>query len=180
MDYQQRNNRRMTAERAAVGLGWFSIALGVTELLFARPLAKAMGMRGDERLLQLYGLREIATGVGVLTAEKRGPWIWGRVAGDGLDIATLVAQMPDSNRKGGIALALAAVAGATAMDVVTAKALTEAEYVPQLPVRDYSDRSGFPKGLEAARGAARRDFEIPTDMRAAIPMPQQDQRPSVH
>ena len=180
MDYQQRNNRRKGAERAAIGLGWFSIALGLTELLFARRLARSMGMDGDERLLQLYGLREIATGVGVLTAEDRAPWIWGRVAGDGLDIATLVAQMPDSPRKGGIALALAAVAGATAMDVVTAKALTEAEYVPQQPVRDYSDRSGFPNGLEAARGAARRDFETPLDMRADIGKPHQDQRPSVH
>ena len=180
MDYQQRNNRRKGAERAAIGLGWFSIGLGMAELLFSRPLARAMGMRGEERLLQFYGLREIATGVGVLTAEKRGPWIWGRVAGDGLDIATLVAQLPDSPRKGGIALALAAVAGATAMDVVTAKALTEAEYVPQLPARDYSDRSGFPNGVEAARGAARRDFETPRDMRAAIAPSRSEPRPSVH
>jgi hypothetical protein len=66
------------------------------------------------------------------------------------------------------------------MDVVTAQALTEAEYVPPQPVRDYSDRSGFPKGVEAARGAARRDFETPSDMRAAIPMPQKEQRPRVH
>ena len=33
-----------------MGLGWFSIGLGLTELLFARRLARTLGMRGDEGL----------------------------------------------------------------------------------------------------------------------------------
>ena len=41
-------------------------------------------------------------------------------------------------------------------------------------VRDYSDRSGFPQGLEAARGAAR-DFQPPRDLRIPDPL-----RPTVH
>jgi hypothetical protein len=181
MEFQRRLNRKAKAERAAIGLGWFSIGLGLTELLFARPLARSMGMKGDEGLLRFYGVREIATGVGILTAEKRAPWIWGRVAGDGLDIATLLARFDDSPRKEGIALALAAVAGATAMDVITAQSLTQAEHVPALPARDYSDRSGFPQGVEAARGAARKDFEMPRDMRRMPPPePQQANRPRVH
>jgi hypothetical protein len=178
MEYQRRLNRKAGAERAAIGLGWFSIGLGLTELLFARPLAKSLGMKGDENLLRFYGLREIATGVGILGSEKRAPWLWGRVAGDGLDVATLLAKLEDSPRKGGIAIALAAVAGATAADIATAQVLSEVERAPALPARDYSDRSGFPNGLAAARGIARDDFEMPRDMRAAIPMP--EQRANVH
>jgi hypothetical protein len=180
MEYQRRLNRQAKAERSAVGLGWFSIGLGLAELLFARPLAKTIGMRGDEQLLRFYGLREIATGVGILTAKDRVPWIWGRVAGDGLDVATLLARFEDSPRKEGIAMALAAVAGATALDVVTAQSLTNAKRNPALPAHDYSDRSGFPKGLDAARGAARKDFETPRDMRMPLPEPSTQQRPSVH
>jgi hypothetical protein len=95
-------------------------------------------------------------------------------------MATLLARFEDSPRKEGIAIALAAVAGATAMDVVTAQALTKAERRPALPARDYSSRSGFPHGLEAARGAARKDFEMPRDMRSPLPQPSPQQRPSVH
>ena len=31
---------------------------------------------------------------------------------------------------------------------------------------DYSDRSGLPRGAQASRGLARKDFEIPPDYRA--------------
>jgi hypothetical protein len=40
--------------------------------------------------------------------------------------------------------------------------------------RDYSDRSGFPQGVEAARGAAK-DFQAPGDMRIPDPL-----RPRLH
>ncbi|HUP97146.1 MAG TPA: hypothetical protein VM073_04355 [Usitatibacter sp.] len=169
MDYQSRQDRRSKAQASAVGLGWFSIGLGLAELLFARPLARAMGMRGQESVLRFYGVREIATGVGLLTARDRGPWVWGRVAGDALDVATLAANL-DGNRKArNVVVALGAVAGATALDVVTAKALTEIEPAKLRAVKDYSDRSGFPQGLEAARGSAR-DFAAPRDMRIPEPM----------
>ena len=35
------------------------------------------------------------------------------------------------------------------------------------PGPDYSDRSGFPQSADAARGIARKDFEVPRDMKAA-------------
>ncbi|HUP31085.1 MAG TPA: hypothetical protein VM122_12985 [Usitatibacter sp.] len=177
MEYQRRLNRTATTRRAAEGLGWFSIGLGLAELLFARPMARSLGMKGDEGLLRLYGVREVATGIGILASRDPTPWIWGRVAGDGLDVATLLAYFHDSPRKGNIALALAAVAGATAMDVMTAEALTEQKKPARRAVRDYSDRSGFPKGIEAVRGSAK-DFMVPRDMRAALPSP--EQRTHVH
>jgi hypothetical protein len=177
MDYRRRLDRTAATRRAAAGLGWFSIGLGLTELLFARPMARVLGMKGEEGLLRFYGAREVATGLGILGARDPAPWIWGRVAGDGLDVATLLAHFEDSPRKGNIALALAAVAGATALDVVTAEALTQQKKLPRAATHDYSDRSGFPQGIEAARGLAK-DFQVPRDMRAALPSP--EQRTHIH
>jgi hypothetical protein len=175
MDYQRRLNRRMQARRAANGLGWFSIGLGLVELLFARPLARSLGMRGEEGLLRLYGAREIANGLGILGAEDPTPWLWGRVGGDALDIATLVAKLDAGSReKVNIALALGAVAGVTALDVLTANRLAQTQR-PRQATRDYSDRVGLGRAPEALRGAALKDFEVPRDMRVPELM-----RPRLH
>ena len=173
MDYQQRLNRQSAAHRMARGLGWFSIALGIAELALARPLARALGMRGEEPLLRFYGVREIATGIGTLAARDPTPWIWGRVAGDALDIATLGTRM-EGPRTANAAVALGAVLGATAMDLATARKLAEANRLTIAPQRDYSSRSGFPKPPEQMRGAAR-DFRMPRDM-----LKPEDRPPTVH
>src|SRR5260370_15352501 len=90
------------------GLGSFSIGLGLTEMLMTRMLNEQMGMQGKESLLRFYGAREMAAGIGILMD----PWIWGRVAGDALDLATLATGLDKQNpRRGNVAIALAAVAG---------------------------------------------------------------------
>ena len=80
---------RNRGDALAQGLGWFSIGLGLVQLASARAVANGLGLHGQERLVQAYGLREIATGLGILAArgEDRAPWLWGRVAGDALDLA---------------------------------------------------------------------------------------------
>lgn len=153
-------------EVTARGLGWFSIGLGAAEVLAPRLLGRALGMPHSGGLLFLYGLREIATGIGLLRARNQTPWLWGRVAGDALDLATLAAHAR-SNNKLNIGLGMAAVAGVTALDVTMAKAMAERDERRSRTWADYSDRSGFPQSSEAARGIARRDFEVPRDMKAA-------------
>ena len=109
----------------ARGLGWFSIGLGLAEMLAPRMLTEQMGMQGKEPLLRFYGAREMAAGIGILMSDNPGPWIWGRVAGDALDLATLATGLDKQNpRKGNVAIALAAVAGVTALDCISAQALT--------------------------------------------------------
>jgi hypothetical protein len=149
----------------ARGLGVFSIALGLVEVIAPRALARALGMDGQETLIRAYGAREIATGIGILASEDPTPWIWGRVAGDALDVATLMPALDrDNPQRGNAALALAAVAGATALDIYCGQTLSRGDTSPQLPLRDYSDRSGLPRPPQQMRGAAR-DFEVPRDMR---------------
>jgi hypothetical protein len=176
MDYQRRMNREAQAKRWATGLGWLSVGLGLTELFFARPLARALGMRGQEGVLRFYGLRELATGLGIfMQKDNPAPWIWGRVAGDALDLATLAANVSGNPRKAAIALALANVGCVAALDVLTAERLTMLERTGRKPVRDYSDRVGLGGTPDSLRGAARKDFQVPRDMQIPPGM-----RPTMH
>jgi hypothetical protein len=160
-----RNNRypNSTAGRLAQQLGWFSIALGAMELLATRQLTRSLGMRGQERLVQAYGVREIVAGVGILTSPDPTPWLWGRVAGDALDLGTLAVAYRDSPKPTNLSIAVANVALVTALDVMCAQQLAATRQRQSPRVRDYSDRSGLPLGIQASRGLAR-DAMIPPDM----------------
>lgn len=165
MAYSNDGRASGTAMAVARGLGWFSIGLGLAELVMPRTLGEQLGMHGKGALLRFYGAREMAAGIGILAAGNPAPWLWGRVAGDAVDLATLAIGLgKDNPRKGSVAIALAAVAGVTALDVVCAQSLTGAATRQRQPVHDYSDRRGMPKPPNEMRGAAR-DFKIPRDMR---------------
>jgi hypothetical protein len=56
----------MNEQRLARGLGWFSIGLGLTEMLAPRWLGEKIGMGGRTALLRTLGARETITGVGAL------------------------------------------------------------------------------------------------------------------
>lgn len=161
--------RHGSADTMARGLGWFSIALGMAELAMPRTLTRSLGMQGSERLMSTYGLREVATGIGILCARDPTPWVWGRVAGDALDLGTLATALDGGNpRRENVGLAFATVLGATALDVICATSLSMKNR-RRAPVRDYSDRSGLPRPAAEMRGAAR-DFDVPADMRTPEPL----------
>lgn len=152
-------------DRMAKGLGYLSIALGAAELVAPWAMCRAAGLNGMEPLVRSYGAREIATGVAILTSHNRAPWIWGRVAGDMADIATVATGIRRNGEKTTNAiLTLAALAAVTAVDVMCASGLESEKGNRKTAVADYSDRSGFPGGLQAARGAARH-LKIPADMK---------------
>lgn len=160
MHHGHHGKGRSSYRALAQGLGWFSIGLGLVELLAPRRLGEPLGLKGQEKLIQAYGLREIATGVAILASKNPAPWIWGRVAGDALDIATLSSGLSygDERRKNA-GLAIASVMGVTALDVACAMGLQkearqarEAEQAELLS--ELRSRSGFPRGIEASRGVA--------------------------
>lgn len=158
-----RSGRRAVA--TARGLGWFSIALGLAEVLMPRMIARTLGL-SNPAMVRFYGVREIATGVAILAADDPTPWIGARMAGDALDMATLVpALQPGAPRRGSAIAAVATVASVTAVDAATTAALRAERRRQAEPVYDYSDRSGFPKPAHEMRGAALADFEMPRDMR---------------
>ncbi len=105
-------------ETLARFLGWFSIGLGAVEVLAPERLGRWLGTE-NRTLIQGYGMREIATGVGILSSRRPAEWIWARVAGDALDLATLATALGSDNpRRGNVGLALGAVAGVTVLDVL--------------------------------------------------------------
>jgi hypothetical protein len=145
------------SDRMARGLGWFSIALGLAELTMPRQITSALGMEGKEGLVQAYGLREIGAGILTLSTEKQ-VGLWSRLAGDGLDLATLVPHLrADNPKRENVAVALAAVVGITLLDAATAEVSSIRHRRPATPPRLYGERSGLPKGIAASRGIARRD-----------------------
>jgi hypothetical protein len=106
-------------ERTGRGLGWFSVALGLAEVAANKYVSKAMPLARGHRMMRMFGMRELATGVGLLSRKSRAPWIWARVAGDVMDLVALGSAFKGTRRskRGRIGAALAAVAGITAMDI---------------------------------------------------------------
>jgi hypothetical protein len=102
------------------GLGWFSIALGVTELVAPRGLAKFIGIEPDGKVplvTRLFGLREIAAGALLLSKPTSPYGGWNRVFGDLIDLMTMgVAMKRGSTHRGRNVFALANVLGVTALD----------------------------------------------------------------
>ena len=45
-------------DQLARALGWFSLGLGVVELLAPRRVTKTLGMEGSETLVRAFGIRE--------------------------------------------------------------------------------------------------------------------------
>lgn len=150
----------------AQGLGWFSIALGLTEVTCGGAVARWLGMPRSAPIIRAYGVRELLQGVGILGASDPTPWISARVAGDALDIATVLPGLEGHNpRKDNVLIALVALAGVTAVDVICARNLSEAPLAPSEKIRrDYRRRSGFHRRAEAMRGAAARGFKPPPDI----------------
>jgi len=149
-----------SSDRLARVLGWFSLGLGLCELLAPHKITRALGMEGKESLVRAYGVREISSGILCLAAEKQ-IGLWSRIGGDAVDIATLTAAMREDNpKKDNAALALVAVAGITLLDLVGAEATTVRHKRSAGDRQRYRGRSGFPRGVQASRGAAK-EFQAP-------------------
>jgi hypothetical protein len=112
----------MKEYKVARALGWFSLGLGCSEVIAGRTLGRCLGMEKRAGLLRVFGLREIAAGIGLLSGRHPAPWLWARVGGDILDLGTLLSALtPDNPRWRNLQAALAAVAAVTLVDVVCAQ-----------------------------------------------------------
>jgi hypothetical protein len=142
-----------TGEMLAVGLGWFSLALGVAELAAPHSVARLIGVTPTEKTLttlRAYGARELGAGLAILSQPDRPTWLWSRVAGDAVDLATLGAamNMPTTDNRRAWA-ATVAVLGVTALDVICARQLTDEQRAPSRPL--FSDRRSAGGRLVAQR-----------------------------
>jgi hypothetical protein len=76
-------------------------------------------------LLRVFGLREIATEIGILSQRRPALWLWARVGGDILDLVALgSALMADNARRSRVGIAAGAVAVVTVLDVMCGQQLS--------------------------------------------------------
>ena len=116
----------LAAKRVGLGLGYFSIALGLIEVAAPGRLARFLGLEGNtaaRNTLFAFGLREIAAGGALLAAPATSTNVWNRVLGDAMDAGALGLAWRGSTRKAAVAGALGFVGGAMIADVLTARAL---------------------------------------------------------
>jgi len=108
----------------ARGLGWFSLALGAAALAAPQGLARGIGIGRHGALLRAIGMRELVSGVGILSQRRPTGWVRARVAGDAMDLTLLgVALRPSNPHRGRAIAAAAAVAGVMALDLLASRQL---------------------------------------------------------
>ena len=118
-------------------LGWFSIGIGLYQLLGGRSLARTLGMRRHTGLIRTFGVRELANGAAILANPASAPLLVARVAGDALDLAVLSGtKVYGPRERSNVKWAMAAVAGITLLDIVCAARLSteDDDELPELPV----------------------------------------------
>ena len=114
--------------RLAQALGWFSLGLGFAQIAAPGKVAQLVGVDDNDQtiaVMRVLGVREIASGLGILTQPQPAPWLWARVGGDAMDLAllrrALASPRADHNR---VAAATAAVAGIAAVDALCSTRMT--------------------------------------------------------
>jgi uncharacterized membrane protein len=126
-DQQDDNNERdRQAEQLSTALGFFSIALGASELAAPRTMARVAGLpESSVSVVRALGAREIGHGVSILARPSRALPVWSRVAGDAIDFAVLFSALrSDESDHGRVSTSIAAIAGVAALDVFCASRLS--------------------------------------------------------
>jgi uncharacterized membrane protein len=102
----------------------------LVQLIAPGVVAGVLGARGSRKaraLLLGNGGREIATDLGLVMGRKTTGWMWARVAGHALELATLGVAIAAASRRKARSCAIdaaVAMAGVTVHDVLTAVQLT--------------------------------------------------------
>jgi hypothetical protein len=136
----------MNSQSLTRGIAFFSVGLGLAELLAPRQLARLIGVDEDnENLLRALGLRELGSGVGIMQGNA-GAFLWSRVGGDAIDLGLLAVALNQSKRRNRqrVIGAIAAVAGVTALDIAAALLASRNPAQPDWRVKR-DDRSGMPR-----------------------------------
>jgi uncharacterized membrane protein len=132
----QASGFRNSSERNAKLLGLLSVALGISELAAPDGVANLIGVkpRASTRwTLRALGVREILNGFGILARKESAGPIWGRVAGDAVDLALLGRSFGTRGSDSGRLLAAtAAVAGIAAVDAYAAARLSRSPAMQKL------------------------------------------------
>ncbi len=119
------------------GLTWFSVGLGIAQLVAPGRMTKLIGTRNTDdarSLVRLIGVRETVAGIGLLSGTKPDAWLGGRIGGDLIDLALLVGAMRQrGTNRSRLLAATGAVLGITALDIFGAVQAARAAAQPHNP-----------------------------------------------
>ena len=142
-------------KKIATGLGWFSIGLGVAELVAPDSVARLIGVKptnSSRTLLRVFGARELAAGIGILSNDQPTGWVWSRVAGDVMDLSALgTAMTKDDTNRGRLNAAAAAVVGVTALDILAGSGLSNQQNMRMGNGRNAGMSDGRNAGIHVRR-----------------------------
>jgi hypothetical protein len=115
----------MDYKKLGLGLGLFSIGLGMLEVAAPGRLARWLGVdnKTAKTTIALFGARELLAGGMLLRGPAVSTNVWNRVIGDGIDIAALLLAFSRSERRPAVAGALGFVGAATLLDAFAARGL---------------------------------------------------------
>lgn len=108
--------------RFATTLGCFSLGLGLASIFMPRRVCQLMGIQAHPLLIRIVGLREVASGAGLLSRRNVPGWLWTRVSGDMMDLGLLAGTLFSGRttpRRFGTAAAT--LAGIAAVDTYCAR-----------------------------------------------------------
>jgi len=152
VELKYRSLSNVASGKLAKGIGLFSIALGLAEVLAPARLGEAIGVSNRYRtFLPVLGAREIAHGLGIMNSAKPTTAMWTRVGGDVIDLAYLgAAFMGKDTNKRRLTGATLAVLGVGVLDLICAQRLSS---------QQWSELDGNPKapttvGQPSARRSA--------------------------
>jgi hypothetical protein len=115
----------MDYKKVGLGLGAFSIGLGLLEVAAPGRLARWLGVDGKtaRTVIGLFGARELLAGGMLLRGPAVSTNAWNRVIGDAIDLGALGLAFSRSRRKGAVAGATGFVIGAAIIDALAARGL---------------------------------------------------------
>jgi len=159
-----------------LALGLFSVGLGLAQMLAPGMIANWIGVADDQsraKMMRACGMRELATGAGLLMQPHNKTWLMARVGGDAMDIALLGAALNSGNaEQEKVAITLAAVLGITVADVMATQQLN-AQNQEMRHSMNGGMNDNMDDGMNGGQSAAMRFQQ--EDMRPGpgiIPMPQ--------
>lgn len=115
-----------------------SFGLGVAQLTAPDTVRRISGVDDSAKsraVVLIVGARELVHAAGLLTSHRKGVWAWTRVVGDAMDLTALgiaVAHRRGQRRRRLVGVT-GAIAGITALDLLTAVQATRAEHTSSPP-----------------------------------------------
>ena len=126
VELKYRSLENIATGKLAKGIGVFSIALGLAEMLAPAQVGGMIGVSNRYRgFLPILGAREVAHGIGILANAKPTTALWTRVGGDVIDLAYLgAAYAGKETNKRRLTGATVAVLGVALLDLYCAQKLS--------------------------------------------------------